>query len=252
MKFYGDYHCHTVYSDGNNEIEDIIAGAVRRGLAEVAITDHGPAALGIGVKDAGVYRELRERLQEIEDKNLPTVLVGAEANITSIDGKLDLPDEFTRELDVLIASMHPYTVPATLKDGITLFASNHLRHLGRNWREHAINANTKAIVACLYYNDVDILAHPGLFFEVDVEEVARACVKNKVYFEINCGHEHPDVSAIIKAERTGVDFIVNSDAHFPESVGNFGYGEDIITSLNIDAERIANLMGEGKNLANSI
>ena len=47
MRFYGDYHCHSVNSDGHSELKEIIQAAAARGLAEVAITDHGPGALGI-------------------------------------------------------------------------------------------------------------------------------------------------------------------------------------------------------------
>lgn len=253
MRFRGDYHCHSVYSDGRVELEEIAVAAAARGLDEIAVTDHGPGALGIGVKDAGVYLELRERVREFNLAGLsPRVLVGAEANITSLQGDLDLPEEIIGQLDIVIAGMHPYTVPETVTDGFQLFATNHLRHLGRTWRERAINANTKATVACLYHHDIDILAHPGLFFQVDIEEVARACAQNGVLFEINCGHEHPDVSDIIKAERLGVDFIINSDAHFAEMVGNFDYGEQVIARLGIAPERVVNLVGEGKRIAKRI
>jgi putative hydrolase len=123
---------------------------------------------------------------------------------------------------------------------------NSLRHLGQAQREKAVNANTKATIEALYQNpQVDILAHPGLFFRVDIEEVARACIKNEVMFEINCGHSHPDISDIIKAYEAGVDFIVNSDAHFRETVGNLDYGRHVIESLGIEPERVVNCQPEG-------
>jgi putative hydrolase len=248
MEFYGDYHCHSLYSDGRADMEEMVRAAARRGFMEVAITDHGPGALGIGVKTAAVYREVRERAEELNSRqDHIRVLVGAEANITSLAGDLDLPEELAQEMDVLIVGMHPYTVPETWQDGCRLFAVNHLRHLGQGWRQRAINANTKAITACLNHNDVDILAHPGLFFQVDVEEVAWACVKNQVLFEINCGHEYPDLSDIIIAERVGVDFIIDSDAHFPDSVGKFEYGQSIVSRLALEPERVANLRGGEKN-----
>ncbi|MEG2454591.1 MAG: PHP domain-containing protein, partial [Clostridia bacterium] len=41
MKFLGDYHTHTVYSDAVNTVEDVAQCAIRQGLKQVAITDHG-------------------------------------------------------------------------------------------------------------------------------------------------------------------------------------------------------------------
>ncbi len=75
---------------------------------------------------------------------------------------------------------------------------------------------------------------------MDIAEVARACVAKDVLFEINCAHEHPDISAIIEADRVGVDFIINSDAHFQETVGNLDYGVNLVEKLGIAPEQVAN------------
>ncbi|MDD2510203.1 MAG: PHP domain-containing protein [Syntrophomonas sp.] len=243
MKFYGDYHTHSRHSDGRQSEVDIIAAARRRGLKEVAITDHGPLAAVIGVESASEYSLIRERIDEVgwNEEGL-RVLVGAEANIRDLNGTLDIPQSVIEGLDLLIAGMHPYTLPTTLKDAWDLFARNSLRHLGAAQREKAVSANTKACKEAIYQNpDLDILAHPGLFFTVDVQEIAQACVQKEVLFEINCGHEHPDISDIMEAELVGVDFIVNSDSHFEESVGKLDYGVQVVKHLKIDPERVVNL-----------
>ena len=41
MKFYGDYHTHSVYSDGRAKISDAALYAGKIGLKELAVTDHG-------------------------------------------------------------------------------------------------------------------------------------------------------------------------------------------------------------------
>ncbi|HWP95381.1 MAG TPA: PHP domain-containing protein [Syntrophomonadaceae bacterium] len=242
MEFYGDYHVHSRNSDGRQQKEDIVKAARNRGLKEVAITDHGPLVAGIGVKNTEKYTSLAQEIEGAKNDEEIRVYVGAEANIRGLDGKLDLDEAAARQLDILIAGLHPYTLPSTLKDGMQLFARNSLRHLGREQRKRALNNNTKACVAAIYANPtLDILSHPGMFFQVDIIEVAQACVQNKVLFEINCGHEHPSFSDIMEANRIGVDFIVNSDAHFPESVGNLEYGQRAIKQLEIEPERVINL-----------
>lgn len=247
MRFYGDYHIHTRRSDGRQSEEQVITSAMERGLKEIAITDHGPLAAGIGVKNPEVYLELKERIKNLQPLYPDlTILVGAEANIRDLEGTLDVPSEILRELDIVIAGLHPYTLPTSVQDGMGIFVQNSLRHLSKAQREKAVNANTKATIEAIYTNpELDILSHPGLFFTVDVEEVARACIKEEVLFEINCGHEHPNVSDIIVAEREGVSFIVNSDAHFTDTVGDLRYGSEVVAQLEINTERIANALDRG-------
>jgi len=239
LKFYGDYHTHSRYSDGQEQVKRIADAARQRGLSEVAVTDHGPNVLVSGVKNLESYQYL---IQDIESLKIPEVrvLAGAEANIIDLDGQLDIPPRVYEKLDVLICGLHPYSIPGNIRDGYRLFGRNHLRHLSFSRRLKAVNANTKATVAALENNPVDILSHPGLFFEVDIEEVSRACVREGVLFEINCGHHQPEPKDVEIAFRAGVEFIINSDAHFYDTVGELEYGSRLVQKLGIPAERIAN------------
>ncbi|MGE5543528.1 MAG: PHP domain-containing protein [Bacillota bacterium] len=239
MKYYGDYHTHSRYSDGQEKVERIAEAARRQGLSEVAVTDHGPNVLVSGVKNLDSYQQL---LEEIESLEIPEirVLAGAEANIIDLKGMLDIPPPVYEKLDVLICGLHPYSIPGNIRDGYRLFGRNHLRHLSHSRRQKAVNANTKATVAALENNPVDILSHPGLFFEVDMVEVSRACIREEVLFEINCGHHHPELEDVETAFRVGVEFIINSDAHFYDTVGELEYGSRLVKKLGIPAERIVN------------
>ena len=40
MEIFGDYHLHTVASDGFNTITEQARAAIKAGLKEIAITDH--------------------------------------------------------------------------------------------------------------------------------------------------------------------------------------------------------------------
>lgn len=243
MKFYGDYHTHSRYSDGRQSINEIALAAEQRGLKEVAVTDHGPHAAVIGVKNEQIYLQIKDEVKAINESGQYAVdmFVGAEANIRDLEGSLDISYNIIKELDFLIAGLHPYTLPTSIEDGIKIWLQNSLRHYGKGQKQKAQNANTKACCEALHRNpEIEILSHPGLFFEVEMEEIARACIKNDVLFEINCGHEHPDLSDIIKAERIGVDFIINSDAHFSKTVGELSYGEYIVNRLGIESARVKN------------
>ena len=247
MNFYGDYHTHSRHSDGRQNEAQIIAAAKDKGLKEVAITDHGPLVLGIGIKDASVLERMRVRIDALNTLNPAiNVLLGVEANIRDLEGNLDIDIKTMEQLDILIAGLHPYTLPTSWADGINLYLQNSFRHLSQKQRQKAVEANTQATVAALNNNPhIDILSHPGLFFYVDIVEVAQACVKNEVLFEINCGHGYPHISDIMKASEQGVQFIINSDAHFTATVGQLAYGLEMIAELDIPTERIVNLEEKG-------
>ena len=40
MILYGDYHTHTIYTHGTGSIEDNVKTAIKRGLKQIAITEH--------------------------------------------------------------------------------------------------------------------------------------------------------------------------------------------------------------------
>ncbi len=247
MKFDGDYHTHSKHSDGRQDEEEILEAARQRGLKEVAITDHGPLAAVIGVKKADEYTAIRTKISNLNELiSEPRVLLGAEANIRDLNGTLDIPGAIIDQLDILIAGLHPFTLPTSIKDGYKIFVQNSLRYWGKGQQQKAINANTKACVEAVYNNPrLDILAHPGLFFTIDVREVAAACLKKEVLFEINCAHEHPDISDIMEADKVGVQFIINSDAHYKETVGNLDYGSRVVDKLKIDHNKVVNRSSGG-------
>ncbi|MBC7326036.1 MAG: PHP domain-containing protein, partial [Moorella sp. (in: Bacteria)] len=60
--FRADYHVHTRSSDGRASAEAMVAAARRAGLEEVALTDHGPRNIGVGVNAAGVILRLKRKV----------------------------------------------------------------------------------------------------------------------------------------------------------------------------------------------
>jgi putative hydrolase len=153
MEYYGDYHTHSRYSDGRQSLEDIVNAAIEKGLREIAITDHGPLAAVIGVKGETKYRKIRREIENLNVKDKINVLLGAEANIRDLKGNLDINPDIIEDLDILIAGLHPYTLPTTIKDGIDIYLRNSFRHLGKSYRDRAVNTNTEALVEVV----VDIL-----------------------------------------------------------------------------------------------
>lgn len=220
----------------------MVEAARARGLQEIAITDHGPDNLTWGVDSAATYLEIKQEVAELNQHyDDIRVLVGSEADIIGLDGEIDIPPRIIKELDVLVVGLHPYIRPAGWPDGFSLIVNNQLGIFSKGIRHKANTANTKAVVEALHRYDVDFVSHPGLFMAVDYQEVARACVKTNTAFEINTGHEFPTLGAVLIAADEGVDFIVNSDAHYPDSVGRMDYGRAMIVQAQLPEERIINL-----------
>lgn len=250
MEFYGDYHMHTFYSDGRADITEMAEAAHLKGLKEIGITDHGPANIGTGVKTGETFLQIKD-----EAKNMSEVfpglriMVGAEADIVGLAGQLDIPKKVIKELDYLLVGLHPFVKPNDLGTAWNYVLGNQLVKVNKGLKEKVKNINTKTLIASLYEYNVLAVTHPGLKMEVDYQELARACIKTDTALEINTGHNFPKVSDVLAIAGSGVNFIVNSDAHFPETVGEFDYGNYVLTKAKIPEERVLNA-GKlvGKNL----
>ncbi|MDR7402957.1 MAG: PHP domain-containing protein [Armatimonadota bacterium] len=240
----GDYHMHTTYSDGRATVAEMVAAGRRAGLAEVAITDHGPRNIGVGVASPATYRRIRQEVREAETPGGPRVLLGAEADVLGREGQIDLPEEVYRELDILLVGLHPFVWPADAAGG-WLVAGNALSRWSRRVWERVRRANTEALCRCLSRHPVDVVTHPGLGMPVDVAAVARACARTGTAYEVNVGHLYQTVDELRVAAAEGAFFIVNSDAHFPASVGRLDAGLRLLAEAGVPPERVLNTPAGG-------
>ncbi|PKM90369.1 MAG: histidinol-phosphatase [Firmicutes bacterium HGW-Firmicutes-12] len=240
VKFFGDYHMHTTYSDGRGTVEEMVVAAAQSGLAEMGIADHGPANIGTGVKNEKVFIQIKEELRALQSNN-PGIrtYIGVESNILNTKGDLDVSREIIEQLDYLLVGLHPYIRPRRINEAGWII-NNQAVWLFPPLKSKVINNNTKALTEAIYKYDVRAITHPGLKMPIDIPEVAKACLKCDTAWEINAGHRFPDYHEVIEAARCGVDFIVNSDAHFPKTVGRLDYGGSVLEKAGIPSERVKN------------
>ncbi len=241
MRLFADYHTHTKYSDGRGSPAQNIEAAARRGLTEVALTDHGPAGIGIGVAGPEMFLAIKEEVAALAPA-LPEIkaLVGAEAAVIGSDGRLDLPKGIINRLDLLIAGLHPYYIPGNPRDALLFTLPNLAARFNRSAREKMRNANTKALVETVHGYPVDIISHPNLMLPVDVDELARSCAGNETALEVNTGHNYNKEEIVLAAARWGAGLAINSDAHRPENVGELASGLALVERLRFPAEMIIN------------
>ncbi|HDN84225.1 MAG TPA: DNA polymerase/3'-5' exonuclease PolX [Candidatus Aerophobetes bacterium] len=198
----GDLHIHTTYSDGKNDIEEMVEGAIAKGYQYIAITDHSSSLkVARGLSIESILSQIK-KIKELNSKlNGFKILTGAEVNINK-DGSLDFPEEVLSKLDVVIAAIHT----------------------GFKQDEKTI---TNRVIKALRHPMVNILAHPSgrLIGErepyaIDLNEVLNVAAEEGVWVEINSQPERLDLTDYwaMEAKKKGVKIVINTDSHNKDSL----------------------------------
>jgi putative hydrolase len=223
MKIVADLHTHTVASShAYSTVEEICRWAKKNHLKAVAICDHGPAMEG----GAHIYHftNLRCLPRELEGVR---ILRGAEANILTEEGALDLPDGILKNLDVVIAAFH---------DGINLMS-------------HSLEKNTLIMINAMKNPYVHIIAHPeNPLFPVDIKKTVAAAKQYGKIVEINNASltvarlgSGPQLRQLIQElKKQQVPAVVNSDAHIGMRVGDFAAALKMMAEEDFPAELVVN------------
>lgn len=205
----GDLHMHTVATDGNATIKEMIAAARDRGLDYICITDHSQrVSMARGLDPA----RLRAQWKEIDKlrKDLPkgfTLLKGIECDILE-KGGMDLPDDVLAEGDFIIASVH----------------------YGQKQSRQQI---TERILGAIENPNVSMVAHPtGRLlnrrepYEVDLDAVFAAAKKHKKLLELNANPVRLDLNDVYcaAAKEQGIPIVINTDAHSTQDLALMRFG----------------------------
>lgn len=236
-----DYHTHTLYSHGKGTILENIEVALNKGLKSIAITDHGPGHVTYGVK----RKKVTKMRQEVENHNKKyldiNIKLGVEANIIHSNGELDISKDEAKNFDMILAGYHYGVFGNNLALSGLIHMGNYFSSVTGVPIKRLKVMNTEAIIKALKLNDIDILTHPGSKGFVYMDEVANACAKTDTLMEINNSHRHLTVEEIVEAAKTNAKFIINSDAHSPDKVGEFSEGLKRAVAAQLPISRIVNI-----------
>ena len=235
MLLYGDYHTHTIYSHGKGDIIDNARVAQRKGLKQLAITDHGFDHKLYSV-DRNKLPEMKEKILQAEKQTGLDIFLGVEANFVSLDGTIDVLPSDMEMLEVINLGFHRF-VKSGIKDKFDLFYPNILHVKTKS----QIKKNTDMVIKALDRYPINTLVHPNYGFQLDIARIAPVAREKGTAIEIN-GRKNclTDKEILLLAEK-GVKMILNSDAHHPEKVGEVNVGLNIVERLNIPHELIVNL-----------
>ncbi len=175
-----DLHTHTFFSDGELGPAELVRRAAVAGYQALAITDHADQC-----NIVSLLTRLRPVVAELGEANGLTLLAGAE--LTHVPPRM-IADvaKMARDNGAQVLSVHGETIVEPVIEG----------------------TNRAAIEA-----GVDILAHPGLISEEDVQ----LAVERGVFLEITTrkGHSLTNGHVVKLALQYGARLVINNDAHAP-------------------------------------
>jgi len=235
MQILADYHTHTKYSHGKGTIEDNVLEAISKGIKIIGISDHGYKHLAYGIKLNDIYK-MREEIDKLNEKysNIE-ILLGMECNILDSYGNIDINDKIIENCDYIMAGYHFASTPTSLKSML-----NHCNnYMIKN--EKSKEYNTAAVINAMKNNDIFIITHPGDKGDIYIEEVAKVAKSTDTRLEINSSHGFLNSNQLDKIKSIGNKFIIGSDAHIPQNVGNFDLAIKIIKESKVDLSLIENI-----------
>lgn len=232
LKITGDFHTHTKHSDGKGTIEQNVQQAAKLGLKAVAVTDHGLNRIAKGLKRKKIDK-IKQEILNLSDKYQIKVLLGVEANIISSKGYLDLKEEDYKLFDLILTGYHLGVYPKGLKDAFWIVKNFFYRG--------SRASNTKAYIKAIKKNKIDIITHLNSKIRLNCKEVAKAAYDHNTLIELNCKRIDFTRDEFLEMYSTGVNFIINSDAHSPKRIGEISVAENFLKGLDISLDRIVNL-----------
>ena len=203
----GMTHCHTVYSDGQNSIEEMALAAEAMGMKYLTVTDHSPSAYYARGVEIDRLRAQWDEIARVQERVKIKLLRGPESDITET-GLLDYPDHILERFDIIIASIH-----------------------ARNKMDS--DQMTRRLLRVVKLPLFKVWGHPlGRIIqsrpplECRMDEVLDAVAESKAAIEVNGDPHRLDLEPlwIRAARKRGIKFLVSTDAHSIRGLGYLHYG----------------------------
>ncbi len=242
MILYGDYHTHTKYSrhnHGKGSVLENASVALNKGLKQIAISDHGFNHKLYGVRRREIP-QVKDDILNAREVTGVDILLGVEANLISQKGDIDIKESDFEFLDLLLMGHHRMVKTESYDDQLKLICANMLGSPYRPSKER-LNRNTTAFLRAIDKYPIDIITHLNYGCPTDTIAVARLAKEKGIFIELNGKRiNFTDQELLIMAEG-GVKFIVNSDAHSPDRVGECNNALNLIFRLGLPLSQIVNI-----------
>lgn len=238
-----DYHTHTPYSHGKNTVLENARAAKAANLKEIGITDHGFNHLLFGLKRKKIS-ELQKEIEEAKKLTGVNVLMGIESNLISLDGETDMKESDLQYFDIYLCGIHEVLKYKNFSDMYKILLKNYTAYkFGKKPSQKVVDDTTAAYVNAIKNNPIDVLTHINYKCYCNLEEVAKCCADYGTYIEINTKKRHVSADELNLMAKTGVRFIIDSDAHSADRVGDMKIAKEILAQSSVSLEQIDNIDG---------
>ncbi len=193
----GDLHMHSTWSDGRDEIEEMVKQSVALGYEYIAITDHSQHSVAAGGLTPDRLRRQRQEIEELRPRYPGiAILHGAEVDIMP-DGELDFPDSVLAELDIVLASLHESAW-----------------HTGTQLTERYLSAIQNPFVNIITHPTNRLVGYRS-GYNLDFPRLFAAAVETGTIMEIDGAPAHLDMDGAVarRAIEAGVTVSIDSDCH---------------------------------------
>ncbi|HEY7556243.1 MAG TPA: DNA polymerase/3'-5' exonuclease PolX [Candidatus Binatia bacterium] len=221
----GMTHCHTLYSDGRNSIEEMARAAEAMGMAYLTITDHSQSAYYARGLRVDRVRAQWDEIARVQESVKITLLKGTESDILA-DGALDYPDYLLGQFDIVIASIH-----ARHKMDSDQMTVRLLRAI-------------KSPIFKIWGHPLGRLLQSRPPFSCRMEEVLDGLAESKGAIEINGDPRRLDLEPrwIRAARQRGIKFIVSTDAHSTGGMSHLPFGVAMARRGWVTREEVLNTL----------
>lgn len=222
----GMTHCHTIYSDGRNSIEEMALAAEALGMSYLTITDHSQSAHYARGLSIDRLRAQWDEIARVQERVSIKLLKGTESDILA-DGTLDYPDHYLEQFDIIIASIHSrHKMDAQAMTGRLLRA-------------------IRSPYFKIWGHPLGRLLQSRAPIDCHMEQILDAIAESRCAIEVNGDPRRLDLEPrwIRAARERGIKFIVSSDAHSTAALENLRYGVSIARRGWLTRDAVLNTLG---------
>ena len=223
VRFVADTHAHTLASGhAYSTIKEMAAAAKAKGLKALALTEHAPKMPGT----CGLF--YFENLDVVpREADGVRLLMGAEVNIMDPEGTIDLPERTCRNMDIVVASIHPPCYGT----------------------ERSPEENIRAYIEVMKKPYIHIIGHPDDGrFPLDYELLVKTAKETGTLLEINNSSLRPQsfrkgarenvLTMLDLCKQYDVPVTTGSDAHIDVDAGNFTNVREVLEYCDFPEELV--------------
>lgn len=225
MKIIAELHCHTnVSGHAFNSLTEMAQRAQALGLYGMAVTNHAQIRDTLTQIHFNCYRYLPRQIEGIY------LLSGVEANVSDMEGHVDVDEKVLAGLDFRIASKH---------DPDDMIYPTH-------WG--TVEENTQMYLGVIQQPEIDCLGHCGnAAVPFDHETVIPAVAEKGIVVEINVSYlkrskpsaeNYVDIVRLCKKHQ--VRLAITTDSHSIYTMGDFDLGIKMLEEAGYPEELVIN------------